>query len=83
MELILCTITIIVSPLIADFFKKELIQPVISILSIGFIFGSLGTVHRTLLAKKIDFKNVAIAEAGAAAFSGITSISLALLGFAI
>ena len=83
MGLILCAITIIVSPLIADFFKKDLIQPVINILSIGFIFGSLGTVHRTLLAKKIDFKNVAIAEAGAAAFSGITSISLALLGFGV
>jgi len=83
MGVILCAVTIIASPFIAVFFKKELIQPVISILSIGFILGSFGTVHRTLLTKKIDFKNVAIAEAGAAAFSGITSIVLAFFGFGV
>lgn len=83
MGLILCAVTIIASPFIAVFFKKELIQPVISILSIGFILGSFGIVHRTLLVKKIDFKNVAIAEAGAAAFSGIVSVVLALLGFGV
>lgn len=83
MGVILCVVTIIASPFIAVFFKKELIQPVISILSIGFILGSFGTVHRTLLTKKIDFKNVAITEAGATAFSGIISIALAFLGFGV
>jgi len=83
MGLILCAVTIIVSPLIADFFKKDLIQPVINILSIGFILGSFGTVHRALLTKKIDFKNMAISETGAAAFSGITSIALAFFGFGV
>lgn len=83
MGLILCAVTIISSPFIAKFFKKELIQPVINTLSIGFILGSFGTVHRTLLAKKIDFKNIAIVEAGVAAFSGIASIMLAFFGFGV
>jgi len=83
MGVILCIIAVIVSPFIADFFKERLVQPVISILSVGFILGSFGAVHRTLLAKKIDFKSVAITETGAAAFSGIVSVVLALLGFGV
>ncbi len=83
MGVILCILAVIASPLIADFFKERLVQPVISILSVGFILGSFGAVHRTLLQKKIDFKSVAITETGAAAFSGIVSLVLALLGFGV
>lgn len=83
MGVILCIIAVIASPFIADFFKERLVQPVISILSIGFILGSFGAIHRTLLQKKIDFKSVAITETGAAAFSGIVSVVLALLGFGV
>ncbi len=83
MGVILCIVAVIASPFIADFFKERLVQPVISILSLGFILGSFGAVHRTLLAKKIDFKSVAITETGAAAFSGIVSVVLALFGFGV
>ncbi len=79
----LCIVAVIASSFIADFFKERLVQPVISILSIGFILGSFGVVHRALLEKKIDFKNVTITEVGAAAFSGIVSVVLALLGFGV
>ena len=81
--IIICFIAIIASPFVADFFKEEGLQPVIRILSIGFILGSFGIVHRAILTKNIDFKNVAIAEAGAVLSSGIISIFLALLGFGV
>jgi len=81
--IILCIVTIICSPLIARFFKKELIGPVISVLSIGFIFGSFGIVHRTLLRKKLNFKSLAIIGIGTAIFSGVISITLALLKFGV
>lgn len=81
--IIICFIAILASPFVADFFKEEGLQPVIRILSIGFILGSFGIVHRAILTKNIDFKNVAIAEAGAVLSSGIISIFLALLGFGV
>lgn len=83
MGIILCAITVIASPFIADFFKESLVQSVVSILSIGFILGSLGVVHRALLEKKIDFKGIAITETSAAALSGIVSIVLAILGYGV
>ena len=83
MGMILCAIAIIASPFIADFFKEGIVQPIVSILSIGFILGSFGTVHRTLLEKKIDFKNMTITEIGATASSGIVSVVFALLGFGV
>jgi len=83
MGTVLCIITIIVAPSMANFFKKELVEPVIRILSIGFIFGSFGIVHRTLLQKRLDFKNFAIINIGIAISSGIISIIFAFLKFGV
>jgi len=83
MGTVLCIITIIVAPSIANFFKKELVGPVISILSIGFIFGSFGIVHRTLLQKRLDFKSLTIINIGIAIASGIISIIFAFLKFGV
>ena len=81
--IVICVIAIIASPLVADFFKEEGLQPIIRVLSIGFILGSFGIVHRAILTKNIDFKNVAITEAGAVLSSGIISVFLALSGFGV
>lgn len=81
--IILCTITLVIAPLIADFLEESSIISVISVLSIGFVISSFGIVHRALLLKKIDFKKVAIVEIGSAVFFGITSIILAIFGFGV
>ncbi|AKB76259.1 Lipopolysaccharide biosynthesis protein WzxC [Methanosarcina lacustris Z-7289] len=75
--------TVIISPYIADFFKNELVGPVVSVLSIGFIFGSCSVVHRSLLQKNIEFKKIAITEIVASVMSGSLSIILALFGFGV
>ena len=81
--LILCIATIIISPLVASFFEEELVRFIVIVLSVGFVFGSFGVVHRALLEKKIDFKKIAITEIISSVFFGIVSIALALFGFGV
>ena len=81
--IILFITTVIISPYIADFFKNELVGPVVSVLSTGFIFGSFNVVHRSLLQKNIEFKKIAVTEISASVMSGALSIILALLGFGV
>lgn len=81
--IILCITTIIISPYIADFFKNELVGPVVSVLSIGFVLGSFSVIHSSLLQKNLEFKKLAITEISAAFISGLVSVILALLGFGV
>ena len=81
--IILCITTVIFSPYMADFFKNELVGPVVSVLSIGFILGAGGVIHRSLLQKNIEFKKIAVTEISASVMSGIVSVILALLGFGV
>lgn len=81
--IILCITTVTISPYIADFFKNELVGPVVSVLSIGFISGAAGVVHKSLLLKNIDFKKIAIVEIIASVMSGAVSVTMALLGFSV
>lgn len=81
--IILCIITIIISPYIGLFFRNELIGPILSILSIGFIPGSACIVHKSLLQKNIAFKKIATAEISSSIMSGTVSVILALAGFGV
>jgi O-antigen/teichoic acid export membrane protein len=83
MGVVLCIIAIAASPLVATLFREEQVQDVVRVLSLGFVFGSVGIVHRALLEKRIDFRSVATTEIGAAALFGISSIMLALSGFGV
>jgi len=81
--IVLFITTVIISPYIADFFKNELVGPIVSVLSTGFIFGPFNVVHRSLLQKNIEFKKIATTEISATVMSGALSIILALLGFGV
>lgn len=81
--IILFITTVAISSDIADFFEKELIGPVVSVLSIGFVLGSFGIVHRSLLQKNIEFKKIAVTEISASVTSGTVSVILAFLGFGV
>jgi len=76
----LCGVSIGLSPLAADFFNKPLVQPVMAVSSAGFIIGSFGIVHRAILKKKLEFKKIAAAEIGGTVAYGLVAISLAFAG---
>ncbi|MCG7847617.1 MAG: MOP flippase family protein, partial [ANME-2 cluster archaeon] len=79
----LFVLTVLVSPLVADFFQEDLVQPILIITAIGLVIGSFSVVHRALLEKSLDFKKITITEVCAAYVSGIISILLAISGYGV
>lgn len=80
---IICGISILISPLLAYFFDNEQIEMVVSILSLGFIFGSVGIVQKAQLHRELNFKKIAVIEIGAIVCSGMVSIIMAINGFGV
>ena len=64
---------------LAWFYKEPVVIPVVQVLSLGFLVGSLGIVQKSLLTRDMEFKKLAIIEICAVVFSGIIAIVLALL----
>ena len=56
-----CGITILISPLFAKFVGNEKLKLVITVLSIGFVFGAVGVVHKAQLYRELNFKKIATA----------------------
>jgi PST family polysaccharide transporter len=81
--IILFVLTVLVSPFVADFFKEDLVQPILIFTAIGLIIGSFSVVHRALLEKSLNFKKITIAEVCAALVSGIIAIFLAINGYGV
>ena len=68
---------------LAAFLKESRLQPVIAVLSGGFIIGAFGIVQRSLLTREMAFKKLAIIEIISVAVSGSIAVSMALLGFGL
>ena len=83
LAIVLCLSALFLSPLIANFFHKELVKPVISVVALGFILGALGAIQRSLLTKRLDFKRLAIVEMGIALAYGGAAIALACMGWGV
>ncbi|WP_165394736.1 MOP flippase family protein [Methanofollis fontis] len=79
----LFAVGLLASPSIAAFFGEPLLAPIIVVLSLNFIFGSFGIVHRTLLMKRIDFRKIAATEVWTAGIGGVVSLVLAFLGYGV
>ena len=80
---LLSVVTIALAFPAAWFFKESVIKNVFCVQSLGFIIGSFGIVQKSLLAKEMKFKQLAILEIVSVSISGIFSIVLALLGFGV
>lgn len=83
MGTMLCIISILVSPFIADFFQEKLVRWLIVVISVGLILGPLSVVQRTLLEKTLNFKKITIAEICDTLVSGLISIFLAMNGYGV
>jgi O-antigen/teichoic acid export membrane protein len=83
MALVLCGITIAISPFVALFFNKEIISRVLTVLSFGFIISAFSTTHGALLNRNLDFKRIAIVRIFTVVIGGMTSIVFAILNFGV
>jgi O-antigen/teichoic acid export membrane protein len=76
-------IIIAAAPFIAIFFNQSALTPIISVMSLSFIFISLSTVQNSLLLKNLKFKKLTFLEVFSTIFSGVLGISLAFLGYGV
>ena len=83
MSLLLYGVTFICAPLIAGFFNREELIPLVRVSSLGLIIGALGMVQQTRLTKRIDFKTQTKITLVASAVSGVVGIGMALAGFGV
>jgi len=75
--------TILVAPLVANFFDEPLVTPILRVLSVTFLIESLGAVHLVLLARKLDFRRKLVPDLGRAVVKGSVAITTAVLGFGV
>ena len=80
---VLCTITILISPLIAALFRNHLVQTVISILAPGFIIGAFSITPKAILQKNLEFKRLATVEIAGEVTYGVAAIGLAIGGIGL
>jgi O-antigen/teichoic acid export membrane protein len=76
-------LTVIISPLIAAFYEKEILSQLLSLMALGFFFTSLSTVQQSLLIREMNFKKISMFEITSTVFSGIVAISLAYFGYGV
>jgi len=76
---LLITLTL-TAPLTAAFFRTPVLEDVLPVLSLIFVAGSVGVVHRTLLEKEMRFRSLARCEVAASLGFGVSSVGLALAG---
>jgi O-antigen/teichoic acid export membrane protein len=75
-----CIVTILLAPVIADFFNNAAAAPIVRTLAFGFLIKFLGNTHDALAQKDLRFRARAIPEVGMAATKAGVSIALAAAG---
>ena len=83
MSLLLYALIFVCAPLIADFFGRGELIPLVRVSSFGLIIGALGMVQQTRLTKRIDFKTQTKITIIASAISGAVGIGMAIMGFGV
>lgn len=83
MGLVGASVIYIVAPWIALFYKQPILTELARVLSLTIVINSFGLIQNTLLIKQINFKVQTQITLVAGVFSGITGITLALLGFGV
>jgi len=71
------------APLIARFYSKIALTPILMVMSVTFTISSVGAIQVALFSKKMDFRTLAIVETLASILAGATAIVLAALGFGV
>lgn len=71
------------APLMASFFKEELLIPILRVMAWVFFVTHLGSTHEAILRRTLEFKKRFIPDFVKALTKGIISIALALMGWGV
>lgn len=81
MGFILMLLTMLAAPLIAAFYQREELQPVIILLATTFLISSLSAQHSALMQRELRFKPKVIADIVGALITLFVAVTLALNDF--
>lgn len=82
-SILIYIIIFLCAPLIASFYRQELLAFIIRVYAITFIINAFGAIQLTRLNKMMDFKTQMKISIPSTILSGITGISLAYMGFGV
>ncbi len=82
-SILLTAVGIAASGLVAAFFEEPRLAPILTWLSIGFIFGGLSSTQMAILKRELAFKSLAARSMTAKTLGGIVGVSLAFAGFGV
>ena len=82
-SLILYIILFFVAPLIARFYGKDILVPVLRVYAITLFFGALNSVQNAMVSKTMQFKRFFFSSIGGYLGSGIAGIIFAYKGFGV
>ncbi|MBL8012817.1 MAG: MOP flippase family protein [Candidatus Omnitrophica bacterium] len=71
------------SPLIANFYHRQELSPIIFVLSFSFLLSSFTIVQQTILTKNMEFRVLMVRDIGAVFLSGVVAIFLAFKGWGV
>lgn len=71
------------APVIAAFYTQPVLVPLLAVMALNVLLGSLGAIHTSLLSKQLDFSTQAKVGFVAAVVSGAVSVWMAWKGFGV
>ena len=71
------------SKFMAAYYRNAAVGPVVRVLSLGFVIGSIGMVHKAQLKRYLDFRRLAIIEIYGVLANAVISIGFAFSGFGV
>lgn len=72
-----------ISLYLSNFFRNKDLSTILKVYSIVLIIGSFGTVQRSILTKKMQFKQLSVIEIISTIIFGCVAISLAIAGYGV
>lgn len=77
---LLCAGAFVAAPLAADYFRQDLVEPMLRLMSFTFVISAFGSVQAFLLQKEMQFRKTALLELAPAIGYLLTSVLFALAG---
>ena len=71
------------SPWIADFYNTPVLEPLMRVTALSFIYGPLGTPQNIILQRRLDFKTPAKISVVCRIISGVIGIAMAFYGYGV
>jgi O-antigen/teichoic acid export membrane protein len=77
----LTVLGVAISPLVAAFFSTPQVMPLFAVLSISFLFTSLGQTQSALLTREMSFRSLELRNIAGTLVGAVAALTLALTGF--